>query len=101
MEILINPSKEVFLTKDEFEHLSFYGISAFFINYKACVSRLENDDFKIYTNQYDLAIFSSRNYRFKNMSWYKNEAAEFYHCTVTDQKLKQTIEKYFLHKFLK
>lgn len=102
MNILINPPKEIFTTYEEFKSFSYFGIAAFFCNWKVCFHKNEDGSIKMWTHRYNIADTCMNSKRFNGIDWYENSAAEVYNCTIPkDSKLIHTIEKKFKYLFLK
>ena len=56
MDILVNPSKEIFITKEQFENFSYYDLACFWCNWKLAFCFDDNGDIRVYTHSEDFAI---------------------------------------------
>lgn len=101
-DILINPPKEVDLTVEQFNNLSWYGISALFCNYKVIFHYDDCGDLKMYFHRDEILERCKSNHRFKDILWHEDRSAEVYSCTIPkDFHVVKTIEKYFSHLIMK
>lgn len=82
MEILINPPKEIFITKEQFENFTYNDIACFWCNWRIAFTFLENKDIKMYTHNECFVNYCMKNYRFKNIKWYVNESSETFNCVI-------------------
>lgn len=101
-DILINPPKEVNLTVDQFNHLSYYGIASLWCNYKVIFYYDEDNNLKMYFHDYGIFILCEKSHRFKDIEWYEIPSVEMYTCTIPkEHEVIKTITKYFSHLILK
>lgn len=82
MEILINPPKEIPVTKEEFMNFTYYDLSCFWCNWKAAFCIDDNNNIEVYTHREEFVNRCCRNYRFKDIIWYDIESAEMFTCTI-------------------
>lgn len=102
MDILVNPPKEIFITKEQFENFSYYDLACFWCNWKLAFCFDDNGDIRVYTHSEDFCDRCCRNYRFKGINWYINEMAEMFICTIPkENELCNLILKYFDHLIMK
>lgn len=81
MNILINPPKEIFVTKEEFDNFTYYDMACFWCNWKV-VFCYEEDMLVMYTGKRDICDLCVRNHRFKGIQWYDIPKAETYTCRI-------------------
>jgi hypothetical protein len=101
VDIYINPPREIITTHDEFDKFTYWDISSFFINHKACIYINKDGSIRIWTNSWSLAIACLENHRFKGEQWYEREDVELYYCDIKSEKVKQLILDKFKHLTLK
>lgn len=102
MDILINPPKEIFVTKEEFMNYSYYDLACFWCNWRVAFCFDDDNNIKAYTNNERLCYRCCRNYRFKNIKWYEIEVAEMFTCTIPkENELRNLVLKYFNHLIMK
>lgn len=80
--ILINAPKSIPLTRKEFKELSILEYTSVFINYPVVFHYTDEDDLKLYTNNWNIAMLGTKNWRFKNIDWYENSSLETYTCII-------------------
>lgn len=97
----MNKPKEVVTTHKQFNSFSYWDLSSFFINHKACIYINEDSSIRLWTNSWSLAISSLHNHRFKGEQWYEREDVELYYCDVKNIKLKSMLLNKFKHLVLK
>ena len=104
-ELLINPPKEVYVTKEQFDKMSYMGIATFFCNFPGAILERE-DNYEVYMQewraQHYFNLKEKNQKRFEGLSFVKYESAEMGMITVPkDHILANTLNKYFKHLFLK
>lgn len=102
MDILVNPPKEIFITKEQFENFSYYDLACFWCNWKLAFCFDDNGDIQVYTHSEDFCDRCCRNYRFKGIKWYENESAEMFICTIPkENELYGFVTKKLKHLIMK
>lgn len=81
MNILINPPKEIFVTKEEFDNFTYYDMACFWCNWKVAFC-YEDDMLVMYTGKRNICDLCARNHRFKDIQWYDIPRVEMYVCRI-------------------
>lgn len=102
MEILINPPKEIPITKEEFMHFTYYDLACFWCNWRLAFCFDDDNNIEVYTHREEFVDCCCRNYRFKDITWYDIESAEMFTCTIPkENKLYDIITKKLQHLIMK
>ena len=98
--LYITPPKEVDITKEQFDHLSYYGIAALLIAFPFVIEEQENGDYHIYGSVSKLYKFVELLY--KELKCYDLTSIEGMKIVIPkDHKLYHRVNKYFPHLKLK
>lgn len=100
--LYIEAPKQISLTKEEFDHLSYFGIANLFVSYKLVILD-ENNFYKCYLTQSgDFEYLVRTNYRFKDLKWFENSSVELSIVNIDkNSKYGNFIEKNLQHLILK
>ena len=82
MEILINPPKEIDVTKEELKNFTYMDLACFWCNWPVAFSYDEEENLTMYTGREDLCYKCRRNYRFQGLKWYEIQKAGMYYCMI-------------------
>jgi len=96
--ILLNPPTKVPITYEQFNHLSYMGLSSIFCNYKVLIGK-NDENYTIYMNNGTQYSFMNQK-RFENLKecWFINSSAELVYCKIPiDHPLINTINRMFSH----
>jgi len=80
--IILNPPKEIPVTKEVFKDFTYYEMACFWCNWKVAFYYDDNDDLKMYTGKEDICYRCMKSHRFAGITWYENSSAEMYCCTI-------------------
>ncbi len=99
--VLITAPKEIPITVEQFDSLSYIGLASFMLHYKVFFAEKE-DEIILYCKDWKVNYFHELP-RFKEVIPGRiNESAELGYFNIPkNTKLYQTINKYFRHLFLK
>lgn len=100
--LYIEAPKQIPLTKEEFNHLSYFGIANLFISYRLVILD-ENTFYKCYLTQSgDFEHLVRTNHRFNNLKWFGYESVELSFVKINkDSKYGSFIENKLQHLILK
>ena len=102
MDIIINPPREIFVTKEEFLHFTFFELACFWCNWKLAWYFDDDKNIKIYTGRETFAYCCYNNYRFKDITIYEIPEAEMFYCIIPkENKLYKFITNNLKHLELK
>jgi hypothetical protein len=96
--ILLNPSKKVNITYEQFKKLSYIGLSSFFCNYKV-VFGMTDEHCIMYMNDGTQHSFWGHK-RFESLKdcWWENSSAELVYCKIPlEHPLVELIKRKFSH----
>jgi hypothetical protein len=94
MNILINPPKKIFVTKEEFEDFTYYDMACFWCNWRVAFHYDECENIVMYTGKEDICQRCLKNHRFSNITWYQQSKSETFFCIIKkDSNLYDFITK--------
>lgn len=102
MNILVEPPKEIFITKKEFDNFTYMDLACFWCNWKVAFCYNEDGSIEMYTGDEDICDRCMRNWRFREIAWYEMERAAMFVCTIPqDTELYWFIKNKLDHLIMK
>ena len=100
MDILLNAPKEINVSIGDFKNLTYYGIGAFFINWKYCIEKTDQG-ITVWTGDSSILDKFLKNPLFKDVGFFTNESAEVYYFVIPHGKIADRFLKFCHLKVLK
>jgi hypothetical protein len=100
--LYIEAPKQIPLTKEEFNHLSYFGVASLFVSYRLVIIDV-NTSYKCYLTQSgDFEHLIRTNHRFKDLEWFEDTSVELSFVNIDkDSKYGSFITNKLQHLILK